>query len=124
MSRLREWLQRLAGTFGGLEAQRDQRGFAWLDIMGRDLRYAVRSLLRDRGSVALAVVALSLGIGATTAVYSVFIAAFPFADSPRVVQFHLAADGKPVRAGSYPADESVQYRARNSVFTHVLGGSC
>ena len=79
MSRLREWLQRLAGTFGGLEAQRDQRGFAWLDIMGRDLRYAARSLLCDRGSVALAVVALSLGIGATTAIfsvgYSVFIAA-------------------------------------------------
>ena len=71
--------------------------------------------------------ALSLGIGATTAifsvVYSVFIAAFPFADSPRVVQFRLEANGKTVRSGSYPADEFVEYRARNSVFTHVLGGS-
>src|SRR5687767_11804849 len=50
----------------------------------RDLRYAVTSLLHDRASVALAILALSLGIGATTVifsvVYSVFVAAFPFRD--------------------------------------------
>jgi putative ABC transport system permease protein len=167
MSRLREWLHRLAGTFGGgrpdpdlreelqvhteiaaekapreaghriiaqhigiaqaMEAQRDQRGFAWLSALGRDVRYAVRSLLRDRGSVALAVLALSLGIGATTiifsVVYSVFIQAFPFADSPRIVQFRLQANGKTIRSVAYPADEFLEYRARNSVFTDVLGGA-
>ena len=37
----------------------------------RDLRYAVRSLLHDRASVALALLALSLGIGATTVIFSV-----------------------------------------------------
>ena len=87
-----------ASKAGVLQGTRDQRGFAWLSALGRDFRYAVRSLLRDRGSVALAVLALSLGIGATTiifsVVYSVFIAAFPFADSPRVVQFRLQANGQ------------------------------
>jgi ABC-type antimicrobial peptide transport system permease subunit len=67
-------------------------GFAWI---GRDLRYAVRSLLRDRGSVALAVLALSLGIGATTVifsvVYSVLISAFPFKESSRVVMLLMIA---------------------------------
>ena len=65
---------------------------AW---MGRDLRYAVRSLLTDGGSVALALLALSLGIGATTiifsVVYSVLISAFPFKDSSRVVHFYVNA---------------------------------
>lgn len=96
---------------------------AWF---GRDLRYAIRSLLRDRGSVALAVLALSLGIGATTVifsvVYSVMIDAFPFKDNLRVVHFMIHTP----RGASwawYPAPEFAEYRARNHVFTDVLGGA-
>src|SRR5688572_25026604 len=62
--------RRAMASFGGVEwhkeALRENRGFAWAGALSRDFRYGVRSLLRDRGSVALAVLALSLGIGATT----------------------------------------------------------
>jgi putative ABC transport system permease protein len=98
-----------------------------LGWIGRDLRYAVRSLVRDRGSVALSVAALSLGIGATTVifsvVYSVLINAFPFEDSTRIVHFYV--HGPEGRGGShwYPAPEFAEYRAQNSVFSHVLGGA-
>jgi putative ABC transport system permease protein len=93
----------------------------------RDLRYAVRSLLQDRASVALAFLALSLGIGATTVifsvVYSVFVAAFPFRDQSRVVHFfpHSAQS----REGSwwYIAPEFLDYKAQNHVFSDVLGGA-
>ena len=121
--------RRAMASFGGIErhkeALRDDRGFAWVSALGRDFRYAIRSLLRDRGSVALAVLALSLGIGATTTIvsvmYSVFIAAFPFADSTRVVHFFVHTNGREI--GSFPVDEFVEYRARNNVFTNVVGGS-
>jgi hypothetical protein len=92
----------------------------------RDLRYVVRSLLRDRGSVALAVLALSLGIGATTVifsvVYSVLINTFPFEDPSRVVHFYIHATDRPGRSAWYPAPQFADYRAQNRVFSDVLGG--
>ncbi len=97
-----------------------------LRSVARDLRYAVRSLRQDRGSVALAVLALSLGIGATTVifsvVYSVLIAAFPFADNLRVVHFYITAADRPGGSAWYPAPEFVDYRSQNHVFSDVLGG--
>lgn len=42
-----------------------------LDTLRQDVRYAVRTLLRNPGFAAAAVVTLGLGIGATTAVFSV-----------------------------------------------------
>ena len=97
--------------------------FAWFRY---DLRHAVRSLVRDRGSVGLALLALSLGIGASTVifsvVYSVFINAFPFPDSSRVVHFFIHAPDRPGRSAWYPATEFADYRAQNHVFSDVLGG--
>ena len=58
-----------------------------MDTVMQDLRYAFRSLRRMRGSAAVAVLTLALGIGGTTTVFSVVYAALlrplPFAEIPR-----------------------------------------
>jgi hypothetical protein len=41
----------------------------------KDIRYGIRTLLRNRGFAATALITLALGIGATTAIFSVVEAA-------------------------------------------------
>ena len=47
----------------------------WLDTLVRDLTYGARMFRRQPGTTALAVLTLSLGIGANTVIYSLLHAA-------------------------------------------------
>ena len=63
---------------------------AWLEDLRRDTGYAVRNLRRNPGFAAVAVLTLGVGIGATTAIYSVadsiLLQPLPFANSDRLVR--------------------------------------
>ena len=63
---------------------------SWLRDIPQDLRYAARTLRKRRASRPIAVLTLGLGIGATTAIYSVvetiLLRPLPFADSDRLVR--------------------------------------
>jgi predicted permease len=70
-----------------------------METLTRDLRYVTRALLRTPGFFLVTVLTLALGIGATTAIFSVvngvLLQPLPYPRSERIVQlFQLDKDGK------------------------------
>jgi putative ABC transport system permease protein len=80
----------------------------WLDHIWTDVRHAVRSLRRSPGFAVVAVLALAVGIGGNTAVFSVVDAtraqAIPYKDPDRLVNLIGNVDRGP-STGSGPAIE-------------------
>ena len=64
----------------------------WFAELGSDLQFAMRQLRRNPGFTALAVVTLALGIGATTAIFSVvnrlLLDPIPYAGGDRIVNLN------------------------------------
>jgi putative ABC transport system permease protein len=85
--------------FGGLEqtkqAYRDQRGLPFLDALLKDLRFAMRMLVKQPGFAIVAILTLAVGIGATSAVFSVvdriLFRGLPYPEDEQLVSFGVMA---------------------------------
>jgi predicted permease len=116
------------------EEVRDARGLTPLDDLARDARFATRVLRRDPGFTTVAVLTLALGIGASTAVFSVvdgvLLRPLPFSEPDRLVAVYEAGTDYPRMALSGP--NLIDWQAQSRRIEHfasydldnltVLGG--
>src|SRR5258705_2029620 len=90
-----------------------------METLVRDIRFGIRSLLKRPGFTVVALIALALGIGASTAIFSVvnavLIRPLPFAEPDRLVWMWGNIRNGGSRASVSPAD-FLDYRERNETF--------
>ena len=111
--------------FGGVEqtkaAYREQRGLAFLETLLQDVRFALRMLAKKPGFALVAILTLALGIGATSAVFSVvdriLFRSLPYPQDDRLVSFGVMApfDSREFMLGP----DFVDWRERQAPFESV-----
>src|SRR2546428_11365514 len=96
---------------------------ATMHTLIQDLRYGIRMLAKSPGITIIAVLALGLGIGANTAIFSVVNAALlrplPYADPDRLVRLSEDSPQVPQMSISYP--NFLDWRQQNKVFSGIAG---
>ena len=119
--------------FGNVTLAREEiyrlNSIQWFEGTAQDLRYAVRQLRRSPVFAAVVIATLALGIGVTTAVFSVVSATLlrplPYADGDRLVRIleHVPAGETPGAVAEVrpqmDEDEFAEWRRRTTTLSHV-----
>src|SRR2546430_9363630 len=119
-------------AYGGVEQatqlHRDERAFQGLGQILQDTRYTLRQLRRSLGFTVTAILMLALGIGATTAIFSivegVLLRPLPFPDPDRLVILGDVLEGSHCAScahSSVTAPDIRNYMRDTQSFSH-LGG--
>jgi predicted permease len=117
--------RRALAAFGGTapikELTRDAKGGRWIEDFFADLRYAARALRHQPGFAGVAILTLTLGIGANTAIFSMvnglLLRPLPVRDPGRLVLFSDdSSEG--TRSGS-PAPGGVWEQFSSETFQHL-----
>jgi predicted permease len=96
----------------------------WLNSVLSDCRFTLRQLRKSPGFAAAAVLTLALGIGSTTAIFSVIqgalLSPYPYKDAERLADFTVFSADQ-FRAWRFPAAAFVDFREQNHSFEDMFG---
>jgi putative ABC transport system permease protein len=94
--------------------------FVQLEGFGRDIRFGIRNLRKSPGLALMTAGSLALGIGATTAMYSVIYAVlldpFPYKDVAHLVSPALREPGRRGYRTYYTVDQYLEIAQRSTIF--------
>jgi predicted permease len=119
---------RLGGIEQTKEAVRDQRGLSFVDHLLQDLRYGWRTLQRSPSYSVAALLTLGIGIGATTAVFSVADAValrpLPYERPDRLFGIHSRSTSGDRISTGVSSQDFLEWREHQQVFTAIgmVGG--
>ena len=92
-----------------------------METLLKDIRYAARVLLQKPGFTAIAVLALALGIGANTAIFSVvngvLLRPLPYRNPDRLVHVHRMQ--LPIERGPISRPDFFEWRDKQEVFSDI-----
>jgi predicted permease len=97
-----------------------------MESLWQDTRYALRNLSKTPGFAMVAVLTLALGIGASTAIFSVLenilMEPFPYPDAQRYmsIQIHDTERNEPGGRAGFSGPEFLDYVAQTHVFDRVI----
>jgi len=98
-----------------------------METLRQDIRYALRNLSKAPGFAVVAVLTLALGIGASTAIFSILenilMEPFPYPDAQRYMfpEIHDTERNEPGGRNGFTGPEFLDYVAQNHVFDRVIG---
>src|SRR6266481_4583011 len=97
-----------------------------METLGQDVRYALRNLRKTPGFAVVAILTLALGIGASTAIFSVIenilMEPFPYPDAQRYMSVQIHDTERSERGGraGFSGPEFLDYVEQNHVFDGVI----
>jgi len=98
-----------------------------METLGQDVRYALRKLRKTPGFAAVAILTLAIGIGASTAIFSVveniLLDPFPYPDAQRFmsIQIHNTEENQPGGRSGFRGPEFLDFAEQNQVFDSAIG---
>ncbi len=109
---------------GGMEQVKEEvRGIrmgTMLETLFQDVRYGVRTLRKNPGFTGAAVLALALGIGANSAmfsvVYGILLRPLPYADADRVAMVYMQFSPQNFERGTMCIADYLDWKAQNHAF--------
>lgn len=104
------------------EQARDAWGWTWIERLGQDLRYALRTLMRSPGFTITAILVLAIGIGVNVTAFSLFnmlaLQPLPVRDPGSLVQ--LQRRSPEIFQGEMPYPSVIFYRDHAKTLSAVM----